>query len=135
MTFNNGCEPGPASTPPEQSYRKRLPAELAISLPPDLAQALKHSLRRRILRALQERAAPASPVQLAEDPLAGEKVGAISYHLQVLERYGLAKLRDTRQVRGVVEHFYVADFGARPLVGAALDQTAALDAAEARISR
>ncbi len=70
----------------------------------DLAKALAHPLRVRILEALEgRRASPTELVQELEEPL-----GNISYHSQVLIGIGCVEEVDTRPVRGAIEHFYTA---------------------------
>jgi DNA-binding transcriptional ArsR family regulator len=68
-----------------------------------LLTALKHPLRRRILRSMPE-GEPASPRELAaelEEPLSN-----VSYHVRVLAECGVLELVRTRQVRGSMQHFY-----------------------------
>jgi DNA-binding transcriptional ArsR family regulator len=74
-------------------------------LDPDLAKALSHPLRQRILERLGE-VSDASPTQLARD-LDGS-VGTVAYHVRVLERLGCVELVGTRQRRGALEHRYRA---------------------------
>jgi DNA-binding transcriptional ArsR family regulator len=68
-----------------------------------LLTALRHPLRRRILRAMPD-GEPASPRELAaelEEPLSN-----VSYHVRVLAECGVVELVRTRQVRGSMQHFY-----------------------------
>jgi DNA-binding transcriptional ArsR family regulator len=70
-----------------------------------LLTALRHPLRRRILR-LMQREEPISPRQLSgrlEHPLSN-----ISYHVRVLAECGAAVLVFTEPVRGSMQHFYRA---------------------------
>jgi DNA-binding transcriptional ArsR family regulator len=74
--------------------------------PPDnhtLISALKHPLRRRILRVMADRK-PISPRELAdrlEEPLS-----AVSYHVRVLSGHGLIEEVSRRRIRGATQHFY-----------------------------
>jgi DNA-binding transcriptional ArsR family regulator len=70
----------------------------------DMARALSHPLRRRVLAALRGRAA--SPVQLAKE--FGEGIGTVSYHVRMLADAKLIELVEERPRRGATEHFYIA---------------------------
>jgi DNA-binding transcriptional ArsR family regulator len=68
-----------------------------------LLAALRHPLRRRILRAMANRI-PISPRELADaldEPLSG-----VSYHVRVLAENGVVKEVRRKQVRGATQHFY-----------------------------
>lgn len=69
-----------------------------------VAKAFAHPLRIQILIILNERAA--SPNQLSQE--LGRSLNLIAYHVRVLEKYGCARLVDTKQRRGATEHFYRA---------------------------
>ena len=72
---------------------------------PELAKALSHPLRQRILERLSA-GGEASPKQLSrvlEAPL-----GNVAYHVRILERLGFIELVGTRQRRGALEHSYRA---------------------------
>ena len=74
-------------------------------LDPELAKALSHPLRQRILERLSA-GGEASPKQLSrvlEAPL-----GNVAYHVRLLERLGFIELVGTRQRRGALEHRYRA---------------------------
>jgi len=71
---------------------------------PDLAKALAHPLRTRILAALEGRTA--SPSELAGELDAS--LGVVSYHVRRLEALGLLKLVKREPRRGAVEHYYVS---------------------------
>ena len=71
---------------------------------PDLAKALAHPLRTRILAALEGRTA--SPSELAGELDA--PLGVISYHVRRLEALGFLKLVKREPRRGAVEHYYSA---------------------------
>jgi DNA-binding transcriptional ArsR family regulator len=69
---------------------------------PDLAKALAHPLRTRILAALEGRTA--SPSELASELDAS--LGVVSYHVRRLEALGFLKLVKREPRRGAVEHYY-----------------------------
>jgi DNA-binding transcriptional ArsR family regulator len=69
---------------------------------PDVAKALAHPLRTRILAALEGRAA--SPSELASELDAS--IGVVSYHVRRLEALGFVKLVKREPRRGAVEHYY-----------------------------
>jgi DNA-binding transcriptional ArsR family regulator len=78
---------------------------------PQLAKALAHPLRVRILAALEE--STASPSELASR--LGEPVGTVAYHVRVLAGRGLVRLVGTSQRRGALVHHYAAV--AQPPIG------------------
>jgi DNA-binding transcriptional ArsR family regulator len=72
---------------------------------PNLAKALSHPLRQRILERLSA-GGEASPTQLArllEAPLPN-----VAYHVRILLQLGCLELVRTRQRRGALEHYYRA---------------------------
>jgi DNA-binding transcriptional ArsR family regulator len=77
---------------------------------PQIAKALAHPLRVRILGILDVRVA--CPSELADE--LGADLGVVSYHVRTLARAGLLKLVRKKQRRGAVEHFYKA--ADRPVV-------------------
>lgn len=82
-----------------------------------LLTALKHPLRRGILREMQD-GTQVSPRELAmslEEPLSN-----VSYHVRVLADCGAVRLVRTKQVRGSTQHFYRSAVDAK-WVKAALD--------------
>jgi DNA-binding transcriptional ArsR family regulator len=123
---------------------------------PNVAKALAHPLRTRVLAALEDRTA--SPSQLAAE--LDVPLGVLSYHVRRLMALGFLRLVKRVPRRGAVEHYYTAvarprvtdqAWGATPsivkqaMLGASLDQvgTIVTDAAaaggfnapESRISR
>jgi DNA-binding transcriptional ArsR family regulator len=68
-----------------------------------LLNALKHPLRRQILRTMSsgETASPRELAERLEQPL-----GNLSYHVRVLAKYGALELVGEKQVRGTMQHFY-----------------------------
>lgn len=69
-----------------------------------LAKALAHPLRVRILSALHQ--GISSPNQLAQE--LKEPLGNVSYHVKTLLEYDCIELVKTEPRRGAVEHFYRA---------------------------
>lgn len=69
-----------------------------------LAKALAHPLRVRIIASLQK--GISSPNQLAQE--LGEPLGNVSYHVKTLLEYDCVELVKTEPRRGAVEHFYRA---------------------------
>jgi DNA-binding transcriptional ArsR family regulator len=78
--------------------------------------ALKHPLRRKILKAMGDK--ESSPRDLAE--ALDQPLSNVSYHVRVLINCGVLKLVRTRQVRGSMQHFYralIEDEWARNILG------------------
>jgi DNA-binding transcriptional ArsR family regulator len=71
---------------------------------PNIAKALAHPLRVRLLGILEERTA--SPSELAE--ITGAELSLVSYHVRRLAAAKLIKMVHTRQRRGAIEHYYDA---------------------------
>ncbi len=69
-----------------------------------LAKALAHPLRVRILSSLQK--GISSPNQLSQE--LSEPLGNVSYHVKTLLEYDCVELVKTEPRRGAVEHFYRA---------------------------
>ena len=71
----------------------------------DLLVALRHPLRREILRemATEDAISPREIASLLEQPLSN-----VSYHVRVLADCGTIVLVDTKPVRGSMQHFYRA---------------------------
>ena len=69
----------------------------------ELLIALRHPLRRQILRAMVEQD-PISPRQISDE--LHEPLSNISYHVRVLADCGAVTLVDTAPVRGSMQHFY-----------------------------
>ena len=72
---------------------------------PDLAKALSHPLRQRILERLSA-SGEASPTQLAR--ALDVPLGNVAYHVRILHQLGFVELVGTRQRRGALEHRYRA---------------------------
>jgi DNA-binding transcriptional ArsR family regulator len=75
------------------------------SLDPNLAKALSHPLRQRILERLSV-GGEASPTQIAR--LLDARLPNVAYHVRVLLELNCIELVRTRQVRGALEHYYRA---------------------------
>ncbi|MEZ5077747.1 MAG: helix-turn-helix domain-containing protein [Solirubrobacterales bacterium] len=69
----------------------------------DLLVALRHPLRRRILRRMAD-GEEASPRGLSSD--LRETLSSVSYHVRVLRDCSAITLTRTAPVRGSVQHFY-----------------------------
>ncbi|MBS1677137.1 MAG: helix-turn-helix transcriptional regulator [Actinobacteria bacterium] len=69
----------------------------------ELLIALRHPLRRQILRAMVAQD-PISPREISEE--LKEPLSNISYHVRVLADCGAVTLVDTTPVRGSMQHFY-----------------------------
>ncbi len=69
----------------------------------DLLVALRHPLRRDILRAMADEKAisPREVSAALQQPLSN-----VSYHVRVLAECGAVTLVDTKPVRGSMQHFY-----------------------------
>jgi DNA-binding transcriptional ArsR family regulator len=74
------------------------------TLDPQIAKALSHPLRPRLLQILSERVA--SPKEMSD--ALGEPLGTVSYHTSILHRAGCIELVSTAQRRGATEHYYRA---------------------------
>lgn len=68
-----------------------------------LLGALRHPLRREILRLMAERE-PTSPRELSTT--LSQPLSNVSYHVRVLASCGALELVGTKQVRGSMQHFY-----------------------------
>lgn len=71
----------------------------------ELLVALRHPLRRQILRAMVEND-PISPRQISD--VLKEPLSNVSYHVRVLAECGAVVLVDMTPVRGSMQHFYSA---------------------------
>ena len=69
----------------------------------ELLIALRHPLRRQILRAMAEQD-PISPRQISDE--LRQPLSNVSYHVRVLADCGAVTLVDTAPVRGSMQHFY-----------------------------
>jgi DNA-binding transcriptional ArsR family regulator len=68
-----------------------------------LLAALKHPLRREILRVMVDRK-PISPCELTER--LDESLSNVSYHVRILAQHGVIKSAGEKKVRGATQHFY-----------------------------
>jgi DNA-binding transcriptional ArsR family regulator len=69
----------------------------------DLLVALRHPLRRQILRTMAAQD-PISPREISDE--LREPLSNVSYHVRVLADCGAVTLVDTAPVRGSMQHFY-----------------------------
>jgi DNA-binding transcriptional ArsR family regulator len=69
----------------------------------ELLIALRHPLRREILRAMAAHD-PISPREIADE--LRQPLSNVSYHVRVLAGCGAVALVDTAPVRGSMQHFY-----------------------------
>ncbi len=69
----------------------------------ELLIALRHPLRRQILRAMADQD-PISPRQISDE--LRQPLSNVSYHVRVLADCGAVTLVDTAPVRGSMQHFY-----------------------------
>jgi DNA-binding transcriptional ArsR family regulator len=69
----------------------------------ELLIALRHPLRRQILRAMAAQD-PISPRQISDE--LRQPLSNVSYHVRVLADCGAVTLVDTAPVRGSMQHFY-----------------------------
>ena len=69
----------------------------------DLLAALRHPLRREILRVMIDRK-PISPCELAKR--LDLPISNVSYHVRVLAQRKVIKAAGEKQVRGATQHFY-----------------------------
>jgi DNA-binding transcriptional ArsR family regulator len=75
----------------------------------DLLTALRHPLRRRILRRMDDEEA-ISPRELSRQ--LAEPLSNVSYHVRVLVDCSAVTLVDTQPVRGSMQHFYCSSIDA-----------------------
>jgi DNA-binding transcriptional ArsR family regulator len=75
-------------------------------LDPNLAKALTHPLRQRILERLSVGGDEVTPTQLAR--LLDAPLPNVAYHVRILHQLDCIELVRTRQVRGALEHYYRA---------------------------
>jgi DNA-binding transcriptional ArsR family regulator len=75
----------------------------------DLLMALRHPLRRRILRAMttEEDLSPTELAEILDAPLT-----KVAYHVRVLAECAAVNLVHTQPARGSMEHFYSVAFDA-----------------------
>jgi len=83
----------------------------------ELLEALRHQLRREILRTMfgRPRISPSEIAEILRKPLSG-----IGYHVRVLANRGVIELVEEVQMRGTMQHFYrlnIDEPWARSLLG------------------
>jgi DNA-binding transcriptional ArsR family regulator len=72
----------------------------------ELLVALRHPLRRRILRLMMSKPDVISPLELARE--LDRSLSNVAYHVGVLRDCAAVTLVKTRPKRGAVQHFYCA---------------------------
>jgi predicted ArsR family transcriptional regulator len=82
------------------------PSKNGRDVPAPLLHALNHSIRRRILRLLEERGETGvlSPVEAADS--LDLSLTTVAYHFRVLVATDAIEEVDRRQVRGTIQHFF-----------------------------
>ncbi len=86
---------------------RRLAPEAAIDLEPDqMVRALRHPVRRRILRRLHAAGEARSPRELADS--LGCELGEVAHHVAILEEVNAVALTDVTAREGATEHFYAS---------------------------
>ena len=84
-----------------------------------LSDALKHPIRRKILRLAIQTGEPISPPQATRT--INEALARVSYHMRVLADHDIMTLAFTKPTQGaLVEHFYSLEPAALPIVKAIL---------------
>lgn len=73
--------------------------------PQQLLLALRHPLRRQILKLMVERGGPLSPSQASV--MLKKPLTSVSYHVRSLVNCGVLDLHSTRPVRGSIQHYYL----------------------------
>jgi DNA-binding transcriptional ArsR family regulator len=86
-------------------------------------KVLASAKRQQIMRVILSQADKASVSPLEISRTLGESLANVSYHVRVLADCQIIELRDTRPVRGSMQHFYSPDphFMGLPWVPAVLD--------------
>ncbi len=74
-----------------------------------LLEALRHPLRRQILKSMGTSEYPISPSQLADE--LGVPLSNLSYHVRVLAAKGAIVMDNVAPVRGSLQHFYEITIG------------------------
>lgn len=83
-----------------------MPAKEKTSPEQAVLSALRHPLRKELLRLYVKEAAILSPKELSD--FTKQPLSAVGYHVRALAEYGAVELVDTQQRRGAIEHFYEA---------------------------
>ncbi len=88
----------------QRTGKKPAKRKRKVSRNEDVAKALSHPIRVKILSILNEKAA--SPNELSE--LLNQGLSKVSYHVKVLKEYRFIELVRAEPRRGAIEHFYRA---------------------------
>jgi hypothetical protein len=86
----------------------------------ELLDAVRHPIRRSLLRRFLESREMLSPKELSD--LENESLSVISYHVRELDTLGAIEIAGDQQVRGALQHFYLptARVKSSPLIREAL---------------
>jgi hypothetical protein len=87
---------------------KSLPKKLPETLAPNLERALRHWMRRRIVRTLNQDLNPWTPGDLLPT-LPGANLSSLNYHALVLEDCGIVTLSHVKPNRGGFVRAYVSN--------------------------
>jgi hypothetical protein len=71
----------------------------------ELLDAVRHPIRRSLLRRFLESTEMLSPKELSD--LENESLSVISYHVRELDKLGAIEIAGDQQVRGALQHFYL----------------------------
>ena len=71
----------------------------------ELLDAVRHPIRRSLLRRFLESAEMLSPKELSD--LENESLSVISYHVRELDKLGAIEIAGDQQVRGALQRFYL----------------------------
>jgi predicted transcriptional regulator len=93
---------------------------------PAMLEALRHPLRRQILRELHGSDGPVSPVELAGIFVDWE-TSAIAFHFRALEKMRIVRCKETKRIRGSTKHLFVSNVKRNSLVLAILGETEKAD--------
>jgi DNA-binding transcriptional ArsR family regulator len=93
---------------------------------PALLEALRHPLRRQILRELHDSDVAISPAQFA-GIFSDWEISAVAFHFRVLEKMRIVRCKETKRVRGSTEHLFVSQVKKNQLVSAILKETEKVD--------
>lgn len=93
----------------------------------DLLRALKHELRREILRLMHASGEPLGPAQIERTLKLGagpkDQLTGVSYHVRILRDFKIVSLDRTEPARGATEHLYASEASDDPWVRGLLKRT------------
>jgi DNA-binding transcriptional ArsR family regulator len=109
-----------------EGEERKLPAEVALLLAPNLRRALDHQTRRQILRILNRNGGPQTPNDLT-DAIPGASLSLIGYHSLVLEESGCVSVTVAPSHAGGLRRAFVSNVTDDRLVTGALRATRRID--------